>query len=244
MQQLENAWKQLEGSVSNGQNVSALTLCAYLVLGGVLALYCRFLYRRCGASPSDSDSITRIFPLLTLVTTAVIAVVKSSLALSLGLVGALSIVRFRAAIKEPEELVYLFLCIAIGLALGAEQPLLALALVLVASVFIFGMHLTGRSRRQHNLMLTITGDSQRHFGDDENNVLSKVESCRWPLYAPAAGPGRRARPGPRGAGTQESERDGRPVEEVTDGVAGLRDVVREHELDSMTAVRCHDDQNR
>ena len=221
MQELEKAWKQLEGSVSNGQNVSALTLCAYLLLGGVLALYCRFLYRRCGASPSDSDSITRIFPLLTLVTTAVIAVVKSSLALSLGLVGALSIVRFRAAIKEPEELVYLFLCIAIGLALGAEQPLLALALVLVASVFIFGMHLTGRSRRQHNLMLTITGDSQRHFGDDENNVLSKVEAVRWPLYAPAPGPGRGARPGPRDAGTQESERDGRPVEEVAGGVAGL-----------------------
>ncbi|MHB8969403.1 MAG: DUF4956 domain-containing protein [Pirellulaceae bacterium] len=176
MQQLQTAWKQLEGSVSNGQNVSALTLCAYLLLGGVLALYCRFLYRRCGASPSDSDSITRIFPLLTLVTTAVIAVVKSSLALSLGLVGALSIVRFRSAIKEPEELVYLFLCIAIGLALGAEQPLLAITLVLVASVFIFGMHLSGSSRRQQNLLLTITGDSQRHFGDGENDVLSKVEA--------------------------------------------------------------------
>ena len=176
MQQLQEAWKQLEGTVSNGQHVSALTLCAYLVLGGILALYCRFLYRRFGASPSDNDAITRIFPLLTLVTTAVIAVVKSSLALSLGLVGALSIVRFRAAIKEPEELVYLFLCIAIGLALGAEQPLLAIALVLVASVFIFGMYITGRSRRQQNLLLTITGDAQRHFGDGEHDVLSTVES--------------------------------------------------------------------
>ena len=48
-------------------------------------------------------------------------IVKSSLALSLGLVGALSIVRFRAAIKEPEELVYLFLIIAIGLGCGANQ---------------------------------------------------------------------------------------------------------------------------
>jgi hypothetical protein len=176
MQQLQEVWKQLEGTVTNGQNVSALTLCAYLILGGILALYCRFLYRRCGASPSDSDAITRIFPLLTLVTTAVIAVVKSSLALSLGLVGALSIVRFRAAIKEPEELVYLFLCIAIGLALGAEQPLLAIALVLVSSVYIFGMYITGRSRRQQNLLLTITGDSKQHFGGGDNDVLSKVEA--------------------------------------------------------------------
>ena len=50
-----------------------------------------------------------------------ITIVKSSLALSLGLVGALSIVRFRAAIKEPEELVYLFLIIATGLGCGAGQ---------------------------------------------------------------------------------------------------------------------------
>ena len=176
MQQLQEAWGQLQTSVTNGQNVSALTLGAYLLLGGVLALYCRFLYRHCGASPSDSDSITRVFPLLTLVTTAVIAVVKSSLALALGLVGALSIVRFRAAIKEPEELVYLFLCIAIGLSLGAEQPLLALVLVVVATIFVVCMHFAGRSRREHNLMLTITGDSQRYFGDGEGNVLSTLEA--------------------------------------------------------------------
>jgi hypothetical protein len=176
MPQLEQVWGQLKGTVINGQDVSALTLCIYLVLGGILSLYCRFLYRCCAASPSDSDSITRIFPLLTLVTMAVIAVVKSSLALSLGLVGALSIVRFRAAIKEPEELVYLFLCIAIGLALGAEQPLLAVALVLAVTVFAFGMYITGNSRRQQNLMLTVTGDARRHFGDGEKDVLTVIES--------------------------------------------------------------------
>ena len=48
-------------------------------------------------------------------------IVKNSIALSLGLVGALSIVRFRAAIKEPEELTYLFLVIATGLGTGSGQ---------------------------------------------------------------------------------------------------------------------------
>ena len=57
----------------------------------------------------------------TVATVVVISIVKSSLALSLGLVGALSIVRFRSAIKEPEELAYLFLSIGIGLGLGAGQ---------------------------------------------------------------------------------------------------------------------------
>jgi len=60
--------------------------------------------------------------LLALTTMLIIYIVKSSIALSLGLVGALSIVRFRAAIKEPEELTYLFLVIGIGLGMGADQP--------------------------------------------------------------------------------------------------------------------------
>jgi hypothetical protein len=75
-EQLRQAWEQLGGSLTNGQHVSAITLGIYLLLGGVLALYARMLYARFSASPSDSDSITRVFPLLTLVTTGVIAVVK------------------------------------------------------------------------------------------------------------------------------------------------------------------------
>jgi len=63
-------------------------------------------------------------------------IVKSSLALSLGLVGALSIVRFRAAIKEPEELVYLFLIIAIGLGCGANQLTITIIGIIFALVLI------------------------------------------------------------------------------------------------------------
>ena len=137
-------------------------------------LYIRFLYRRCNSSFSGSDSVARIFPLLTMVTIGVIAVVKSSLALSLGLVGTLSIVRFRVAIKEPEELVYLFLCIGIGLALGAEQPVLAMAQVIVITAFVLGIHLTTRTRHRQSLLLTITGDSKQQFNDTETGVISVV----------------------------------------------------------------------
>ena len=105
-----DVWEQLKGSLGDlrdsftfSQDSSVLAMVGYLLMGGLLARYIRFLYRRCNASVSDSDSVARIFPLLTMVTIGVIAVVKSSLALSLGLVGALSIVRFRAAIKDPEE---------------------------------------------------------------------------------------------------------------------------------------------
>jgi hypothetical protein len=172
--QIQESWKQLQEAVSTTQNVTALTMAVYLVLGGLLALYLRVLYTRCSATISDSDSVTRIFPLLTMVTTAVIAVVNSSLALSLGMVGALSIVRFRAAIKEPEELVYVFLCITIGITLGNQRPLLAVTLVVVATLFILGMHYLGRTRRSENLLLTVTGDAAEYFSDESTGAIAAI----------------------------------------------------------------------
>ena len=89
-------------------------------------------------SLNDKEHFSEIFVPLAIITTLVITVVKFSLALSLGLVGALSIVRFRAAIKEPEELVYLFFVIGIGLANGANQFLVALiATVITVTILYF-----------------------------------------------------------------------------------------------------------
>jgi uncharacterized membrane protein YhiD involved in acid resistance len=174
--QLQEALDQLLNAVSVEQNITAVTLGLYLILGGALGLFVRSLYRNCGKSASDSEAITRIFPMLTMVTIAVISVVKSSMALSLGLVGALSIVRFRSAIKEPEELVYLFLCIGIGLALGAGQPLLAITLVLIASIFILGMHYFGRGFQSANLLLTVTGEAASYFSGEQMRAMTAIAS--------------------------------------------------------------------
>jgi len=157
------------------KRANPLTMTVFLMIGGVLALYVRFLYRHCNASVSNADSVARIFPLLTMVTVGVFSIVSGSIALAFGLLGALSIIRFRAAIKDPEELVYLFLCIGIGLALGAEEPLLAIALVVVATLFIVGIHLTTGQSRSQNLLLTITGDANQHFGADGSGVMTVVE---------------------------------------------------------------------
>jgi hypothetical protein len=66
----------------------------------------------------------------------VITVVQQSLALSLGLVGALSIIRFRTPIKEPEELTYLFLAVAIGLGMGANERAATAAMVLIVLAYM------------------------------------------------------------------------------------------------------------
>lgn len=107
--------------------ISIVGLLLNLAIGGGLSFLLMWHYNHFSHSLSNRASFSRTFPLIILTTLVVISVVKSSLALSLGLVGALSIVRFRTPIKEPEELAYLFVAIAIGLGLGADQriPIIA-----------------------------------------------------------------------------------------------------------------------
>ena len=92
-----------------------------LVMTAFLAHILSIVYVRYGNTISNRHNFARNFVLLAVTIMIVITIVKSSLALSLGLVGALSIVRYRTAIKEPEELAYTFLTIAIGLGMGADQ---------------------------------------------------------------------------------------------------------------------------
>ncbi len=85
----------------------AVAIFSSLILGIIV----KYTYLKVSKSLNAKEHFSEIFVPLAIITTLVITVVKFSLALSLGLVGALSIVRFRAAIKEPEELVYLFFVI-------------------------------------------------------------------------------------------------------------------------------------
>jgi len=104
-------------------------------------------YRRYFPPLSKTQSMETTFVAIGLVTFLVISVVKSSLALSLGLVGALSIIRFRTPIKEPLELAYLFLVIAIGLGFGADQritTITAVVALLIAMVFLM------KNKERHN----------------------------------------------------------------------------------------------
>lgn len=100
-----------------------MMLLLNLVVGVVMAMLLRLHFQRFGSTLSNREEFAQVFPFILLTTVLIITVVKSSLALSLGLVGALSIVRFRTPIKEPEELAYLFIAIAMGLGLGANQTI-------------------------------------------------------------------------------------------------------------------------
>ena len=119
----------------------ALLICA------LLAWILCWVYVKYGNSLSNRKAFAKNFIVLATTTMFIITVVKSSLALSLGLVGALSIVRFRAAIKEPEELTYLFLNIAIGLGCGANQVVITIiSFISIISLIIISKLLNFRKK--------------------------------------------------------------------------------------------------
>ncbi|RMG42341.1 MAG: DUF4956 domain-containing protein [Candidatus Dadabacteria bacterium] len=130
-----------------------------LLLAALLAWVLEFFYVRYGRALSDRRAFARNFMLITTTTMIIISIVKSSLALSLGLVGALSIVRFRAAIKEPEELAYLFLAIAIGLGLGANQRVVTVLGVAVILFLLTVRAIFSRDSSDHNLFARIKSGS-------------------------------------------------------------------------------------
>jgi hypothetical protein len=113
------------------QTLLNFTICV------TMSFIVRFFYIRYSYSLTGKMHIASVFPILASVIFLVILIVKSSLALSLGLVGALSIVRFRTPIKEPEELVYLFLVITIGLGYGAGFTLITTVITLCILFIIY-----------------------------------------------------------------------------------------------------------
>jgi len=117
------------------EKVNYLQFALNLIATALLASFLAWFYVRFGNTINNRERFARNFLPLALTTMLIIFIVKSSVTLSLGLVGALSIVRFRSAIKDPEELVYLFLAIGLGLAAGANEILIGA----VAFVFILGL---------------------------------------------------------------------------------------------------------
>lgn len=132
-----------------------------MIVTAILISLLRLFYIHFGNAISNRRRFAANFLPLALGTLIIIMIVKSSLALSLGLVGALSIVRYRAAIKDPEELTYLFIAIGIGLAGGANQPVLAVvAFTFILTLLYLSKRLGGHVafKREDRLFVNIQTD--------------------------------------------------------------------------------------
>lgn len=140
-------------------SIELQTFAINLLLAAIAAFILSLVYIHWGSSLSNRRVFAANFMLLTMTTTSIILVVRSSVALSLGLVGALSIVRFRAAVKEPEELAYLFLAIGLGIGLGDNQRLVVLLTLVVAVVVMGLMKLFRNTKADANLHLAVASNA-------------------------------------------------------------------------------------
>lgn len=107
------------GFLENVTAISVLDMVLVLILSFALGLYIFFIYKKSYAGIMYSASFGVTLIALTMITAFLILAVTSNVILSLGMVGALSIVRFRTAIKEPSDIVFLFWAIAVGIVLAA-----------------------------------------------------------------------------------------------------------------------------
>ena len=113
-------------------NLTPLKILIGLLIGCLVGLIIAFVYKRCYRGVLYSPSFALTLMMLTLITTPVVMCIKSDIALSMGMVGALSIVRFRTAVKDPMDTAYMFWALTMGILLGAELYIHALMVVLLS----------------------------------------------------------------------------------------------------------------
>ena len=163
--------KNLESFLLNSSpDISYGNFVIAILISASLALVIKKTYIKLSRTLNDREYFSDTFIPLAIITTLVITVIKFSLALSLGLVGALSIVRFRAAIKEPEELVYLFFIIGIGLANGANQFLVSIICTFFIVIILFIKKYFDNKRNEKNLSDSSVNVLQIEISDKDKSI--------------------------------------------------------------------------
>lgn len=126
-------------------NLHPVDILLVLLISTLLGLIVYFVYNKTYGGVVYSHTFATSLVLMAVITAAIILTISSNLVLSLGMVGALSIVRFRTALKDPLDIVYIFFSISIGIMVGAKQYMFAaIACVLISLGFFIVSKLKGR----------------------------------------------------------------------------------------------------
>ena len=160
----------LESGVFDGVSLTGaiLGLLTALIMGAVIYFVYRKFYT--GVIYSRSFAITLVG--MTILTAMVTLAISTNIVISLGMVGALSIVRFRTAVKDPLDLLYLFWAITTGITAGARMYVLVLIAAVVMTAMIIIFHSKQRNGKIYILVVHYTGDSA---GDDVIRALGKIK---------------------------------------------------------------------
>ena len=141
-----------------------------IALAFVLSLFIVFIYRATYAGVSYSRNFAGCLMMLSMVTALVIMVISSNVVLSMGMVGALSIVRFRTAVKEPTDTAFMFWAIATGIICGAGYVSIAVLTTLLLGLLFVLVHTFGGKKKYGSYMIVVRFDA----GSEVENKLSNV----------------------------------------------------------------------
>lgn len=140
------------------EEFTAITITDALVaiaLAFALSVFIVYVYRMTYGGVSYSKSFAKCLILLSMVTAVVILVISSNVVLSLGMVGALSIVRFRTAIKEPSDTAFMFWAIATGIICGAGYVAVSVLMTLLVGMLFVAVHVLGKNYKRDSYMVVL-----------------------------------------------------------------------------------------
>ena len=168
--------------LENVTSISILDMALAMVLAFALGLFIFLIYKKTyqGVMYSSSFGVTLVA--LTMITTLVILAVTSNVVLSLGMVGALSIVRFRTAIKEPLDIAFLFWSIAVGIVLAAGM----IPLAVFGSVIIGVILLVFVNRKSHLMPYIIVVNCDGHEAEMKATDFIKTQTQRMVVKSKSA----------------------------------------------------------
>ena len=168
--------------LSNINSFSTLDVLLALGLSFVLGLFIFLIYKKTYQGVMYSDSFGVSLIAMSMITSLVIIAVTSNVVLSLGMVGALSIVRFRTAIKEPMDIAFLFWAIAVGIVLGAGL----LPLAIIGSVIIGIIIVIFSTRKIGDTPYILVVNCENEETENTANTLIKEEAKKSVLKSKAA----------------------------------------------------------
>ena len=147
------------------------TILLSLVLALAAGLFIAWIYRRNYRGVMFSNNFTLTLIMMTLITCPVVMCIRESIQLSMGMVGALSIVRFRTAIKEPLDTCYMFWALTMGILLGAGQFFLtACAVVGIGLLLTLLTHMQSKGMNSYLLVVRMGDDAERQANQLVNGL--------------------------------------------------------------------------
>ena len=158
-------------NINSSETFSVTNYLINIFLCALVLYLLSLIYVKYGRSLSNRFQLSKVLILVGVTTFIIISIVKSSLALSLGLVGALSIIRFRTAIKEPEELGYFFMAISIGLGFGADQ---ALPTLIGTAILFIIIYLSNRKSVKNTINQNLIVNLREIDNENLNSIQERI----------------------------------------------------------------------